>query len=207
MLRRLRAFDVSIGSGGIPRGLDLCRLLGRSGVSGAVMAAIFDVLILGEWWDDGGATGDLANAIENDCRTSVVELDCSMNFDGGAGQAANVADIFQSGREDWEDHDREGAGHLIFAEVEEVNSFRSRSYLEDSSRHTSGFANLLCRIANWDAIGGGEKAWGQQHYQDPQPEGDRDYTRSSPPASILRFSRRKVWGGNKIIPRVVPEWT
>jgi len=52
-------------------------------------------------------------------------LACSVDFDGAAGEAEDVANIFQSGRED---HDRKGAGQLILAEVEEVDSFFSNSY-------------------------------------------------------------------------------
>ncbi len=125
---------------------------------------------------------------------AVVKFDSSVDFDSAAGQAANVAYIFQSRRED---HDREGAGHLLFAEVKEVNSFRSHFYLEHFTGHTLDFADMCCRFANWDAIGGGEKVWGQQHYQDHQLRGDRDYTRRSPHTSILRMSRRKVWEAAK----------
>ena len=67
-LRWLRAFHVSVGSCGVGRGFGLCRLLGGAEMSGAVVAAIFDVVVLGQWRDHGGASGDLADAVQDDFR-------------------------------------------------------------------------------------------------------------------------------------------
>ena len=88
------------------------------------MAAIFDVVVFGERRDHGGTASNLADAIQDYFGAAIVEFNGSMNFDGAAGQAADVADIFQSGGEDYY---REWAGQLILAEVEEVNSFFSDS--------------------------------------------------------------------------------
>jgi hypothetical protein len=76
-----------------------------------------------------------------------------VDFDGASRQAANVADIFQSGLEH---HHPERAGHLILAEVEKMNSFIPNSYFQDLARNASGFAHVLTRLVNGDAVRGGE---------------------------------------------------
>jgi hypothetical protein len=130
-------------------------------MSGAIVAAMFDIVVLGKRRDHGCAAGDLADATENDFRTAVVEFDGSMDFDGPAGQAADVADIFQSGREDYYS---EGARHLICAEVEEVNSFISNSYFEDFTLYTLSFTDVVAGFVNGDAVGGLEQRR-RQHNQ------------------------------------------
>jgi hypothetical protein len=58
------------------------------------VAAIFDVVVLGQRRDHGGTSGDLADAVENDLRAAVVEFDRSMNFNRSAFEPSDVADIF-----------------------------------------------------------------------------------------------------------------
>jgi hypothetical protein len=89
-------------------------------VSGAVVAAVCDIVILGERRNYGSAAGDLADAVQDDFRAAAVQFDVSLNLDGAARQTADVASIFQSGSED---HHRERARHLILAEVEKVDAF------------------------------------------------------------------------------------
>ena len=147
-----------------------------------------------------------------------------MNFDGAAGQAANVADIFQAGRED---DDRERAGHLIFAEVEEVNAFRADFHSEDFSRDAFGFADVLAGFVDGDAVGGVEERDGEQ--EDRQREARADILAKvagrSPGVARLDGRRRpsphelgelhdydsrrdsgEVWDSAEIILRRVPEW-
>jgi hypothetical protein len=83
-------------------------------VSGAVVAAVCDIVILGERRNYGSAAGDLADAVQDDFRAAAVQFDVSLNLDGAARQTADVASIFQSGSED---HHRERARHLILTEV------------------------------------------------------------------------------------------
>jgi hypothetical protein len=80
-----------------------------------------------------------------------------MDFDGAAGQAADVSHIFQSGRED---HDGKRTGHLIFAEVKEVNALRANLNSKHLSCDAIGFADVLACLVKGDAIGGAEAGGG-----------------------------------------------
>ena len=122
-------------------------------MSSAEVTAIFYVVIFGKRGNHGGAPRDLADTVQDDLRAAVVEFNGTVNFDGAPSQAADVADIFQSGREDY---DREGAGHLILAEVEEMNALNPDSYFEDFARDALGFTHVLVRLVNGDAVGRGE---------------------------------------------------
>jgi hypothetical protein len=114
------------------------------------VAAVFDIVVFGQWRNHRSASGDLADAVEDDFGAAVVDLDGSVNFDGAALQAANVANIFQAGRKD---HDCEGAGNLIFTEVKEMNSLRTYFYFEDFPGNALGLADVLSRLVNGNAIG------------------------------------------------------
>ena len=92
-LLRFGGFDVAIGRGGIGNGFRFGRFLGRPKVPGAVVPAIFNIVILGKRRDHCGASSDLANAVENDFRAPVVEFHQAVNFDGAPGQTANIANI------------------------------------------------------------------------------------------------------------------
>jgi hypothetical protein len=133
-----------------------------AGASGAEVAAIFYVVVFGEQRNRGGAPSNLADAVQDDFRAAVVNFNGSVNFDGATLKAPDVADIFQSGRED---HDRERAGYLIFAEVEETDAFIPDSYFEDFARHAFGFTHVLARFVNRYAVGGGEEWRAQKKEQ------------------------------------------
>ena len=74
-----------------------------------------------------------------------------MDFDHLSGEAADVAYVFQVVRED---HDSEGAGHLIFTEVDEVDASGSDFHAQDFAYHTFGFADVLAGGLNREAVGG-----------------------------------------------------
>ena len=153
-LGRLCALDiVSVGRRGRRWGFGFGRFLGGAQASGAVVAPILDVVIFRERWDHGRAPGDLADVVENDLGAAFVEFDGSVDFNGAPGQATDVANIFQSGSED---HHRKRAGHLIFAEVEKMNSLIPNSYFQDLARNAFRFAYVMTRLFNGDAVGGGE---------------------------------------------------
>jgi hypothetical protein len=134
-------------------GLDLGRLLGGAEAFGTKVATIFYVVIFGERGNHGGVPGNLADTVQYDLRAPVVKFNGSVNFDAATLQAPYVADIFQSGRED---DDRKGTGHLIFAEVEEMDAFIPDSYFEDFARDAFGFTHVLASFVNRNAVGGGE---------------------------------------------------
>ena len=75
-----------------------------------------------------------------------------MDFDDASCEAADVAYILQVGRKD---HDREGAGHLIFAEVHEMHPFGADFHAQDFSGHAFSFSDVLAGLANGEAVGGG----------------------------------------------------
>jgi hypothetical protein len=155
LLLRVFALDVSAvgGSGGGP-GLRLRRFLRRTQASGAVVAAVFHIVGLGERWNEGGASRDLADAAEDDLGAVVVELDGTVNFDDTAFEAADVADVFEIGREDYH---REGTRHPVFAEVEEVDALDADFDAENPSADAPGFADVLAGFLNGDAVGGGRR--------------------------------------------------
>src|SRR5208282_6909683 len=110
---------VAVSRGRVGLGFGFGWLLGGAHPAGAVVAAVFDVVVLGQGGNHGCAPGDLADVVEDDFRAAVIKLDRAFNFDHASGQAADIADIFQIAGED---HDGEGAGRLIFTEVKEVNA-------------------------------------------------------------------------------------
>ena len=135
----------------------LRRLLRGPQVSRAVVAAIFDVVILGQRRNHGGAASDLADAVEDDFGASIVGFHGSQDFDGASGEAANVANIFQFVGEN---HHREGAGHFIFTKIEEVDALEADSDSQNFSSDAFGFAYVLAGFLNGDAIGGREEGNG-----------------------------------------------
>jgi hypothetical protein len=183
---RLRALDiVSVGRGSRRFGFGFGRFPGGAQSSGAVVAAILDIIIFWQGWDHGRATSNLADVVEDDLRPAVVKFDGSVDFNGTPGQPADVANIFQSGLED---HYCERAGQLIFAEVEKMNSFIPNSYFQDLARDASGFAYVMTDLLNGDAVGGGEEA---MHGQDNQPERD---CASQPPTPVIAKNCRALPG-------------
>ncbi len=119
----------------------------------AEVATILDVVTLGEWRDHRGTAFNLADAAENDLRAFVVGFEGSANFDGAAREPAYVADILQIVGED---HDRERARHLIFTEIEEVDTLDSDFHSNYFSCHAFRFADVLSGFVDGYAVGGGE---------------------------------------------------
>jgi hypothetical protein len=58
--------------------------------SGAVVALLLYVLVLGEGRDHGGSVGELADAAQDDFGAAVVEFYFFVNLDELAGEAADV---------------------------------------------------------------------------------------------------------------------
>ena len=122
-------------------------------MAGAEVAAVFDIVVLGEWRDEGGTACDLADAVEDDLSAAVVEFYRTMDFDGAACEAADVADIFQVVGED---DDREGTSHLIFAEVEKVDAPRADLYPKDFTGYALVLADVLAGFVNRNTVGSEE---------------------------------------------------
>ena len=78
--------------------------------------------------------------------TAVVDLHGSVDFNGAAGQAADVTDIFQIVRENY---GREGAGNGVFAQIQEMDPFVANFHADDLAYHTFYFADVLAGPHGW----------------------------------------------------------
>jgi hypothetical protein len=119
--------------------------------AGAEAAPVFDVKVFGERRNHGGAAFDLADAAEDNFGATVVHFDQTMNLDRASGEEPDVSYVFQIAGEDY---DGEGARHLIFAEVQEVDSFIAYFHVQDFSSNALGFADVLGGIVDREAVGG-----------------------------------------------------
>jgi hypothetical protein len=90
-------------------------------------------------------------AAQDDFGTSVVEFGWPTNLNHASCEAADVAHIFEVGGED---HHREGAGHLIFAEVHVMYSFGADLHAHDLAGYTLGFSDVAAGFANGEIVGG-----------------------------------------------------
>ena len=139
-------------------------------MAGAVVASIFYVVVLGQRWDHGRSAADLADAVEDNLRSAIVEFDRPLNLDHATGQPTHVANISKTvGEYD----DGEWACHLIFAKVQKVNAGRTYFYAEDFAGHTAGFADMLAGLADRDAVGGNEQV------RPGQRKGEQDLRRTT----------------------------
>lgn len=118
------------------------------------MPSVLHIIVLGEWRDHSGAVFDLADATEDDFRAPVVYLQRAADFHGAAGEAADVSYIFEVMAED---HHRERTGHLVFAEIQEVDAFYAYAYLQDFALYAIRFANVLRGFMNGKAVGGPDR--------------------------------------------------
>lgn len=94
-------------------------LFGGTHSAWAVVAPLLDVVVFGERGNHRGAAGNLADAVENNLRSAIVHFYRAMNFNAAAFQAPLVTHVFEAMSKD---DDRKGAGHLVFAKVEEVDA-------------------------------------------------------------------------------------
>lgn len=155
LLRRSVSFHV------VPVGCRVCWsalvfrwFLGRPHSPGTVVALLFHIVVLGQRRDQGWTAGQLADAVQDDLGASVVEFDRSVDFDGSAGEAADIAHVFEIGRKD---NDREGAGHLVFAEIEKVHAASADFYSLDFPGDTFDFADVLAGVLDGKAVRAGEE--------------------------------------------------
>ena len=132
----------------------------------------------------------MADAAQDDFGAAVVEFYFSVNLDELPGEAADVADIFQVGRED--DY-AEGAGHLVLAEVDVVDAFASSFYAEDFSGDAFVFADVVGGFLDGDAVGAGEEGDGQG--EQAQGEGCGGKTLAAVVARRRASPRRDSRGG------------
>ena len=103
----LRFDIVAVSRSGIGLGFRLRGFLGGADTTGAVVAGFFYIVFFGQRRDEGGSSGDLADALEDNFGAAVVEFDGVADFDGASGEAADVADVFQVRSEDYY-REREG---------------------------------------------------------------------------------------------------
>jgi hypothetical protein len=116
------------------------------------VAAVFDVIILGQGRDHCRSALDLADPPQDDLRPPVVTFEGSTDFNCASSEAADIAYNFQI----WSENDhREWARHLVFAEIQEVNPFGTNSHAKDLARYASGLANVLRGLTDQNAVGSG----------------------------------------------------
>ena len=188
-----------IGSGRVGRGLGSGRFLGGTEAPGAVVAAVFDVVILGQRRDQRRASGDLADAVQNDFCPSLVKFDRTVNFYGAAGQAAHVADVFQVVGED---HDGERTSHLVFAEVQEMNAARADFDAHNLPGHTCVFADMPAGFGDGNAIGGAAEIGQTTNRDNQQPTFRSSYDHMY----ILRMTQHEDSERAKKSMHTVPVW-
>ncbi len=150
---------VTVGRAGVGDAFYFCGLFGRTYAASAVVALFFHVVVFRQWWNQGGAAGELADLLEDDFSASVVELDGTVDFDNVALEAAHIADIFQIGRED---HDGEWAGSLLGAEVDEVDATGSGLNVGDFAGDALGFAYVLRGLVDGQAVGSEDGGRGEE---------------------------------------------
>ena len=158
------------------------------------MAAVFYIVVFGERGDHGGASVNLADAVEDDFRAAVVHLYGAVDFDDAAFEAADVADIFQVvGKDD----DREGASGFVFAEVDEVDAFASGFYAQNLAGDALDFADVMAGFVDGDAVGGGEER-GREQYGEQGSEPEHKL--------ILWSAEERVCDAREINGAIVLEW-
>src|SRR5579862_200450 len=154
--------------------------------AGAVVSLLLDVVILGHGRDQGSASGELAHAFQNDLRPAVIHLDRAANFNDASGEAADVANVFQVGAEN--DH-VERAAHLIFAEVNVVDSSGARLHPQNFSHDAFVLADVFAGFADGQAVRSCQRCGNEEHqdgenYSLPEPRvGDLIPDAWTPPPS------------------------
>lgn len=122
------------------------------------MTTVLDIVVLRQRRDHRRSSLDLADPVEDHFWSAVVDLYIALDFDRAAGESPYVADILQiMGK----DHYCERAGHLVFAEVKEMDAACADLDPEDFACHAFRFADMLAGFADGDAIDG--KRWSREH--------------------------------------------
>jgi len=133
--------------------LGLFQFLAGMKTSGTVVALALHIIILGQRRDEGRAANHLAGMVENDLGVAIIELDRTADLDGAAGEAADIADIFEVGSKD---DNGERTGGVVLAKVQKVNTagadFDAQHFAGDAFDFTDMFGGVL----NGEAAGGGK---------------------------------------------------
>jgi len=88
-------------------------------MSSAVVAAVFDIIILWHGREHQSTSHNLAHSTQDDFRAPIIDFDWTLYFDHPSRKPAYVADIFQIvGKDDY----CEWTSHLVFAEIQKVHS-------------------------------------------------------------------------------------
>ena len=66
----------------------------------AEVPAVFDIVGLGKWRDHGRASGDLADAAQNDFWPAIVGFYGSKNLNRAALELSHIPDVFEIARKD-----------------------------------------------------------------------------------------------------------
>ena len=132
------------------------QFLGRPKTPSAVRAAVLHVVVLGEGRDHGCTPFDLADAAQDDFGAALVGFYGSADFDGASRETADITDIFQVMGENYH---HEGAGHGVFTEIQEVNTFVPDVDADNRPCDAFRFADVLAGFMKGNAVGSARGAW------------------------------------------------
>jgi len=118
--------------------LRVCRFR-QAECSRAVVAFVFDVIILWQLRHQGRRSAELAQLLQHNLGPPVVFFEIAVNLDHAVLELANVANVLQMPRKD---DDGEGADSKVFAEVEECNATSAGLDAKHRSRNALGLADV-----------------------------------------------------------------
>ena len=124
--------------------------------AGAEAAAILHIVVFGERRDHGGAAFDLADAVQDDFGAAIVHFQGAADLDAASREQADVADVFEIIRKDY---DCERTGHCVLAEIQEVNTLVAYLHLQHLSGDAFGFSYVLGGFVDGEAVSGWEWAY------------------------------------------------
>ena len=137
-------------------GLVFCGLSRGVQPSCAIVATIFYVIVFRQRRNHSGSTLNLADAAQDDFGAALVGFYGSADFDGASRETADITDVFQVMGENYH---HEGAGHGVFTEIQEVNTFVSDVDADNLPSDAFRFADVPCGFVDGNAVGGARGTW------------------------------------------------
>ena len=121
----------------------------KADLSGAVVAASFDVIILGQFGNLGSFATQLAQPAEHDFGAAVVFLQSSVNLDHAVLQLADVSDVFEMAVK--YDNGKRTYTEIV-AKVEPGDAMAAMLDAKNLTGHTLILANMGAGLSDGNAI-------------------------------------------------------
>jgi hypothetical protein len=115
----------------------------------AIVSLVLYIVVLGQWWNLDRVSAQLSGMFQDDFRSSIVQLDGSVDFDDFSYQLTNIADTPETVCEN--DHS-ERAEFVVLTELQKVNSVIALFDAEHSSGNTTDLADVVAGVDKWQAI-------------------------------------------------------